>query len=206
MMNGVHKTSKHPEEYREFVVKTHHVWLLAVVLIALCAFFFWMGRWYERKVSQYYPGARMEPGMADSLREQDSTKIPEDMEQRINFFDRLESEARETGAPQPSDQDSSVASPEGQKETSMESVPSREEPKGSFYTIQVLAGYSQNKAKRDSDALEKMGFSSYIEEERQSQGTLYKVRVGKYGSEQEARREEARLKKKGYQTWLLKVD
>lgn len=201
-----HRTGRSPEEFREFVVKTHHVWIVAVLLIALCVSFFWLGRWYERKLSQYYPGAQIKPNGITSSPESDLTINPEDMEKSVTFFDRLESEDTATLSSPKREQKSTPKSSDDQKRKAPKEVPIKGELKGSFYTVQVLAGNQRSKALRDSDALKTMGFSSYIQEEPQPSGTLYKVRVGKFSSKEEALNEAAKLKKKGYQTWVLKVD
>ncbi len=206
-MTKKHQKGKSLEECREFIVKTHHVWVVAVLLLVLCVTFFWLGRWYEKKVSEYYPGVRVEPNEAPSHSESDLSIDPEDMEKRITFFDRLESNSSQPMSSRQSVKASPKTDPGDQAPTPPKEVSTKKiERKGSFYTIQVLAGNQRSKALKDSEKLEKMGFSSYIQEERQPSGTLYKVRVGKYSSKEKASEVEARLKKKGYQTWILKVE
>ena len=205
-MTRKHQKGKSLEECREFIVKTHHVWVVAVLLLVLCVTFFWLGRWYERKVSQYYPGVRVEPKETPSHLESDLSIDPEDMEQRVTFFDRLESNSSQPISSKQDVKASPKKDPGDQKQTAPKEVSTKVEPKGSFYTIQVLAGNQRSKALKDSETLEKMGFSSYVQEEQRTSGTLYKVRVGKYSSKEKASQVEARLKKKGYQTWILKVD
>ncbi len=104
----------------------------------------------------------------------------------------------------------SEASPEKatgeKKQIQPKKVPTEIKPKGSFYTIQVLAGNQKSKALEDSQELEKMGFPSYVQEEKRPSGILYKVRVGKFSSREKASEVEVQLRKKGYQTWILKVD
>lgn len=206
MRANKNRTGKSLEEYREFVVKTHHVWIVAVLLLALCFSFFWLGRWYERKLSQYYPGARLETDEITPSLEPDLTRNPEDMEQSATFFDRLESDNAPTRPSLKEDKKDTWKRSDDQKQEAPKEVAAKEEPKGSFYTVQVLAGNQRSIALRDSNTLKSMGFSSYIQEEPQPSGTLYKVRVGRFSSREEALVEEGKLKKKGYQTWVLKVD
>jgi cell division septation protein DedD len=206
-MTRKHHKDVRTDKYPEFMVRTHHVWIIAVLLVALCVTFFWLGRWYQRKVGQYYPGASVEQYDTTAHVESDLAANPEDMEQRITFFDRLESDGTSASPSKKSFKAPPEKAPDKQKQTQpKKKVPAKVEPQGSFYTVQVLAGNQKSKALKDSETLEKMGFLSYIQEEHRPSGTLYKVRVGKFSSKEKATEVGAQLKKKGYQTWILKVD
>lgn len=206
-MTTPYRKSGRAREYREFIVKTHHVWIVAIVLLALCFSFFWLGRWYESNVKKYYPAAQIDQRGESSRVASASIMNSEDMEQMITFFDRLKSE-NSSDIPLTNqnkvNQKKEREEPPQTKQNTM--AFSKTDPKQSFYAIQVLAGSRKATALRDSEKLLKMGFPSYVEEEPGSSGTLYKVRVGKFSSREETSEVESRLKKQGYTTWVLAVD
>ncbi len=200
-----HLKRKNAENYREFIVKTHHVWIVVILLLVLCFSSFWLGRWYESHMEKYNPSIHYDK-RGTSIADSSSTMDAEEMDQMLTFFDKLESESMPDDPLTYKKRETQRRNRESQKTTKQKNVSIKEAPRTSYYTIQVLAGNRKSTALKDSEKLLKMGFASYVEEERGASGTLYKVRVGKFSSKKQALTVESKLKNQGYKTWILKVE
>ncbi len=198
------------EEYAEFIVRAFHIWIAAAMLVVLCISFFFLGRWYEKSISQYSP--QRSSGNTGSLigHTRRDASAAEDLGESLTFFDTLPKES-------PSDMrfpsGSGTLSKKVEKEqTPRETTPRESAPESTKishrngYTIQVFASKERNSAQRVYERLTKNGYECSIKEEKSAAGSTYKVRIGNFATKEEALKMESTLKKAGYGTWVMKAE
>ncbi|MEW5807694.1 MAG: SPOR domain-containing protein [Acidobacteriota bacterium] len=177
-------------EFREIIIRGGHVWMVIVLLIVLCILFFFLGRWYESRISSYRSGSLMQK----EDRKRDAARAvgeAEDLGETLAFFDRL-----------PKEDFSEVKSKIERADSENENLPKKQQ---TYYSVQVSASKERPSSLKTKEKLMREGFASYIVEEKGKSGTYYKVRVGKFSTREEALETEKKLRKEGYRTWVMKI-
>ncbi len=198
------------EEYTEFVVRAFHIWIAAGVFIVLCISFFFLGRWYERSISQYSPARSSgDPGSVIGHPKQ-AASAAEDLGESLTFFDTLPKESS-SDMRFPAGSETQIKKTEKAPASRVpvpreSSVEEKKKPSQDGYSIQVFASKEKTSAQRIYQKLAKSGYECFIKEEKSASGSTYKVRVGNFATKEEAQKMESTLKKAGYGTWVTKAE
>jgi cell division septation protein DedD len=193
----------------EFEFGTTGVVLVSVVVLALCAISFWLGR-------QSVPLAP--PSAQGSSASQEGAAVMDggDVEKDLTFFDRLEA-APELSAQ--GDERTVLPPPEETKGTGVapatpaETTPPAEEKTqaalpvaaGGAFQIQVLATTEKAAAEAMVVRLRSGGFPAQLTSGDFKGQLLFRVRVGGYADEKDARQvAQAIREREGLQTWVTR--
>ncbi len=161
---------------REFQLEARHLALLVLLVVALCAASYQVGRWVERRSAE----ASAPPGLAPDGRAPASVEDAGDVSRDLTFFDTLGG-----GDPVP------LEAPPRARETpirprsagaSAPSAPRRSVSEGVM--IQVFASKDRKAADSLRRRLRSRGYTALLV----SEGGFHKVRVGPYADGEEAQR------------------
>ena len=188
--------------------------LVAVVVLALCAISFWLGR---QSVPASTSGSSTTPAAVDPAPVVDGG----DVEQELTFFDRLEQAPELSAQGDERTVVAALAAKEDETPARSAPVPTRSEPvpassqaepsnalpvaTGGPFLVQVLATTERTAAEAMAARLKARGFPANLSSGDFKGQVLFRVRVGGYADERSARRvAQAITDREGLQTWVTR--